>query len=91
MSERTVCCCLSLSSYNSRIPGSINAPTVVTQTPSQAVQAIPVWGSYGYDALSHGLDYRCGGYFTIEGAYPNYANNCGKYVKRACAGVVAGK
>ena len=77
-----------LANYNSRIPGTINAPTVVTQTPSQAVQAIPVWGSYGYEALSHGQDYRAGGYFTIEGAYPDYSNNCGKYVKRACAGVV---
>ena len=81
-------CYATLAGYNSRLPGTINAPTVVTQVPSQAIQAIPTWGSYGYEALTHGLPYRCGGYYTIEGAYPDYANGCGKYVKRACAGVI---
>ena len=82
-------CYATLGSYNARQIGTINAPVLVEQSPSQKVQAIPVWGSFGYDAFSHGQDYRCGGYFSIEGAYPDYANKCGKYVRRACAGTVA--
>ena len=81
-------CYATLGGYNSRVAGTINAPVAVASVPSQAVQAIPVWGSQGYESLSHGAPYRCGGYFTIDSAYPDYSSNCGQYVKRACAGVI---
>ena len=81
-------CYATLGGYNSHVAGTVNAPMAVQARPSQAVQAIPVWGSFGYDALTHGRNYRCGGYYTIEGAYPDYSSKCGRRVKRACAGVI---
>lgn len=81
-------CYATLGGYNSKVTGTINAPLSVTNVPTSAVQAIPVWGSFGYDALTHNQPYRCGGYYTIEGAYPSYSSNCGRYVKRACGGVI---
>ena len=80
-------CYATLGGYNSRVPGTINGSPAVVQVPSQRVQQIPVWGSQGYDALTHGgIPYRCGGYYTIQGAYPMYNKACGQLAKRACAG-----
>jgi hypothetical protein len=79
-------CYATLGGYNSRMPGTINGSPAVVQVPSQRVQLIPVWGSQGYDALTHGQEYRCGGYYTIQGAYPQYNKMCGSLAKRACAG-----
>ncbi len=82
-------CYATLQGYNSRERGTVQAPVAVTKGVTQRIQAIPVWGSMGYDALTHGgIDYRCGGYYTIEGAYPDYSNACGSYVQRACAGTI---
>jgi hypothetical protein len=79
-------CYATLGGYNSRVAGTINGSPAVVQVPSQRVQLIPVWGSQGYDALTHGQEYRCGGYYTIQGAYPQYNKMCGSLAKRACAG-----
>ena len=80
-------CYATLAGYNSRERGTVNAPVAVTRGVTQRLQAVPVWGSFGYSALTHGdIDYHCGGYYTIEGAYPDYSKNCGAYVQRACAG-----
>ncbi len=79
-------CYATLGGYNSRMPGTINGSPAVVQVHSQRVQLIPVWGSQGYDALTHGQEYRCGGYYTIQGAYPQYNKMCGSLAKRACAG-----
>jgi hypothetical protein len=80
-------CYATLGGYNSRVPGTINGSPAVVQVPSQRVQQIPVWGSQGYDALTHGgIPYRCGGYYTIQGAYPMYNKACGQLATRACAG-----
>lgn len=81
-------CYATLQGYNARQQGFINSPAMMTPTPAQNVQVLPVWGASGYDVLTHGQKDRCGGYFTIEGAYPSYASNCGKYMKRACAGTL---
>ena len=81
-------CYATLAGYNSRVRGTVQAPVAITKGVTQRIQAIPVWGSMGYDALTHGQDYRCGGYYTIEGAYPDYSNACGSYVQRACAGTI---
>jgi hypothetical protein len=80
-------CYATLAGYNTRSRGNVNAPIAVTRGVTQRLQAVPVWGSFGYSALTHGdIDYRCGGYYTIEGAYPDYSKNCGAYVQRSCAG-----
>jgi len=81
-------CYATLAGYNSRVAGTINGPTAVSARRSQKFQAVPVWGSMGYEALTHGENFRCGGYFTIEGAYPDYSSKCGKMMRRACAGVI---
>ena len=82
-------CYATLGSYNSHVRGTINGPASIVNVPSQAIQSIPVWGSQGYDALTHGnLPYQCGGYYSIEGAYPMYNKMCGSLAKRACAGTV---
>ena len=46
-------CYATLGGYNSRVAGTINGSPAVVQVPSQRVQQIPVWGSQGYDALTH--------------------------------------
>jgi len=79
-------CYATLGGYNAHVPGTINGSPSIVQVPSQRVQAIPVWGSQGYDALTHGVPYRCGGYYTIQGAYPSYNKHCGRLAQRACAG-----
>jgi len=81
-------CYATLAGYNSVARGTVHAPVAVTRGVTQRLQAVPVWGSMGYDALTHGQKYRCGGYYTIEGAYPDYSKNCGAYVQRACAGTI---
>ena len=58
---------------------------------SQATQLVPVFGTFGYEALTHGgregVTAGCGGqYFTIDSAYPAYPGNCQGYAYRACDG-----
>ena len=78
-----------LARYNMRNSGQVAAPVDLTIVPSQRVQVVPVWGSYGYNSLSHGKrGYNCSGYYSITSAYPDYATNCGQYARRACAGTV---
>jgi len=79
-------CYATLGGYNSMVPGTINGSASIVNVPSQRIQQIPVWGSRGYDTFSHGQRFRCGGYFTIQGAYPSYNKMCGSLAKRACAG-----
>ena len=61
-------------------------PPVPAGTPSMAIQVIPVYGAPGYETLSHDNRLSAGGHFTIQNAYPNYANNCDKFAQRLCAG-----
>ncbi len=83
------CAYATLGRYNMRNPGMVSAPIDLSLVPSQRVVAVPVWGSYGYNSLTHGrMGYNCSGYYTITGAYPNYSTGCGKYARRACAGAV---
>ena len=82
-------CYATLAGYNSRVAGTVNGPAAVSARRSQTFQAVHVWGSMGYEALTHGENYRCGGYFTIEGAYPDYSSKCGKMMRRACAGTIS--
>ena len=78
-----------LQSYNSTDSRYINGTTSVTTRHSAGTQLIPVWGGYGYEALTHDLKHGCGNYFTITDAYPDYSKgSCGRYAKRACAGTV---
>ena len=81
-------CYATLAGYNAHVPGTVNAPMAIKARPSQLIQGVPVWGSGGYDVLTHNVPRHCGGYFTIEGAYPDYSKRCGRMVKRACAGVI---
>lgn len=41
-----------------------------------------------YDALSHGSNYLCGGYFNVQSAYPySDCSSCkAEYVQRPCKG-----
>jgi len=75
-----------LQSYNSTNARFVNGAIQINPVPSQLIQAIPHWGSYGYNALTHDRKATCSGYFDIEGAYPRYSQGCGRYIKRACAG-----
>jgi len=80
-------CYATLAGYNSKMKGTVHASVDVVGQPDQRITIIPVWGGIGYDTFSHGKDERCGGYFTIEGAYPSYSKNCGRLMRRNCAGV----
>lgn len=84
-------CYATLGGYNSHMKGTINSSAMVVGEPSQRIQQIPVWGGIGYDALSHGVNERCGGYFTIGDAYPHYNKKCGRMMHRACGGSVLRK
>jgi hypothetical protein len=76
-----------LQSYNSTDTRFVNGPVSAKYT--QATQLIPVWGSLGYEALTHDVKHGCGNYFTINNAYPDYSKgSCGRYAKRACSGTV---
>jgi len=83
----SACAYASLGTYNMRNPALVSAPIDLSLVPSQRVVAVPLWGSFGYNSLSHGRQgYNCSGYYTITGAYPDYSKNCGRYARRACAG-----
>ena len=79
-------CYSTLATYNSRRPGTVRATAMVVGKPDNHVTRVPVWGGIGYDTFSHGKEDQCGGYFTIEGAYPSYSKNCGAAMVRNCAG-----
>jgi len=79
-------CYATLAKYNTQEKGTIHASAMVVGEPSQRMQLIPVWGGIGYDTFSHGTEERCGGYFTIEGAYPSYSKSCGRRMQRLCSG-----
>lgn len=84
-------CYATLAQYNSNLPGTIRAPAMVVGEPKSTIMRVPVWGGIGYDTFSHNQDTRCGGYFTITGAYPSYSKNCGASMTRACSGTVLRK
>tara|TARA_R110002074_G_scaffold149161_1_gene301656 strand:+ start:1613 stop:1888 length:276 start_codon:yes stop_codon:yes gene_type:complete len=86
MSTNESSCYSTLATYNSKVPGTVRASAMVVGRPDNRVMRAPVWGGIGYDTFSHGKDERCGGYFTIEGAYPSYSKNCGASMVRNCAG-----
>lgn len=71
-----------LGNYNGQ--GCACAP--IMQVPSMAVQAVPVWGTSGYNCGTS-CDVACcnqgSGYMAIDCAY---GNNCGVMVARNCAG-----
>lgn len=71
----------SLGTYNQN-------PLLVTGPPNKrpaAVQQIPVYGSYGYNSLTHGQKKGmcCGGFFKLKHAYPFYPN-CSSMQIRQC-------
>ena len=80
-----------LAAYNASTQGYVNGPASVTPRYNMGTTIVPVWGSMGYEALTHDNAElgRCGGYYTIKAAYPDYSKgSCGRYAKRACAGTV---
>lgn len=90
MSKRYSCVYNHFNEYNSNeSPEAMRdigiSPPIPSGTPSWKNVIVPVWGSIGYDALTHGDRCTCGGHFTIENAYPNYKNNCTKFTKRLCS------
>jgi hypothetical protein len=85
-------CYATLAKYNSHEKGTIHASPMVVAKSHQGITLMPVWGGIGYDTFSHQQgDNRCGGYFTITGAYPSYNKSCGTRMARACAGTVLRK
>lgn len=74
------CVYKNLQNYNNRnMPGDV----VVPAPKGPYYQIIPSYGSsIGYDALTHGVNSSCSGYFAIKNAYgcdsePTYAKrNC---------------
>lgn len=75
-------CYSTLSTYNASGAGVVSGPAQGRS--SQAKTMVPVWGGKGHDSLSHGNS--CGGYPTIEAAYPDYNKNCGVMMSRQCGG-----
>ena len=84
-------CYSTLGSYNSHEAGTVHTSAMVVANPDHAIFRIPVWGGIGYDTFSHNQEERCGGYFTITGAYPSYNKSCGAKMSRMCAGTVLRK
>jgi len=79
-------CYATLAKYNSTEPGTVQSSVSVVPNPSSNILRAPLWGGMGYDTFSHDQPQRCGGYFTIQGAYPDYSTKCGKMMYRACGG-----
>ena len=79
------CAYATLSCYNQGYYGkSVMAPTPAT-TPSMETLVVPNFGGKGYSSLMHGTCApSCSGYFSIDGAYPNFPNNCSKFTSRLC-------
>lgn len=89
----------------SKLGGLANASVMSSMAASNASNNAPI-GTYNvplycpegpgpnypprYDTFSHGQQYQCGGYFSIQGAYP-YADcaSCKTtFVQRPCSGKV---
>jgi len=51
-------------------------------------EAVPIYPSLGYEALTHGRVGSGLGYYNVAGAYPSYAGSCTRFGKRECSGVV---
>ena len=80
------CAYVSLSNYNGvqRNARSVGMPYVPATTVS-GVQVIPEYSTIGYNALTHGDNPSCAGYFSIVGAYGKGAENCNtQYMQRMC-------
>ena len=80
------CAYANLGHYNQGMGAGPVAP-VPAGVPSMAYQVVPVYGSMGYDSLTHGKKVPgCSQYFGIGKAYPQYPNNCTKFTRRLCSG-----
>lgn len=75
-----------LNHYNQGMGVGANVP-VPAGVPKMSHQVVPVYGSMGYDALTHGTHVpSCTNYFDLSKAYPKYPNNCTKFTTRLCSG-----
>jgi len=88
--NKMFCVYNTLSNYNtaesaSKMQSSGINPPIPAGTPSSKIQVVPVYGGIGYESLTHDGRINYGGHFNITNAYPNYKNNCTKFVKRLCA------
>jgi hypothetical protein len=80
------CTYASLGHYNQGMGSGPIAP-VPAGVPSMKYQVVPVYGSMGYNALTHGTKVPgCTQYFNIGTAYPSYPNGCTKFTSRLCSG-----
>lgn len=80
------CTYASLGNYNQGMGAGPMAP-VPSGVPSMKYQIVPVYGSMGYDSLTHGRRTpTCNGYFSIGDAYPTYPDKCTSFTTRLCSG-----
>lgn len=78
------CTYASLCNYNN---GGQMAPIPSSTRGAVGKYIVPAFNAIGYDALTHGGQGSCGGYFNIEGAYGANASQCNqKYVTSLCGG-----
>lgn len=74
-----------LGTYNQG-PGAGAMAPVPSETPSMSVVIVPVDGSLGYEALTHGPNAGVNGnYFNIDSAYPFYDKGCTTFTTRMCS------
>ena len=72
------CSYKSLKNYNGREKGTMDVP--VSNTPKY--QIVPTYDSIGYDALTHGVEPSCTGYFSVANAYGGSQDQL--YTKKSC-------
>lgn len=80
------CSYMGLGKYNTvqRNSGSVGMPYVPPNNIS-GYYVVPDYKTINYDALTHGDEPSCAGYFNITGGYGRNAENCEtNYYKRPC-------
>jgi hypothetical protein len=72
------CSYTNLQNYNSSTAGSLGHPAErsVRATTVSGNYVVPNYSAIGYNALTHGEQGSCSGYFNITSAYGANANNC---------------
>lgn len=74
------CAYATLSHYNTSHNMGVPRPSNVAGS-----YVVPVFGSPGYNALTHGAAPSCSGYFNIQSAYHSKGADCNQqYVRKLC-------
>lgn len=80
------CSYSSLKNYSRGGAMNIHAPQRVGVDVRGSMIAVPVYGSLGYNSLTHNVkEPSCSGFFNVKNAYSSAGGNCAKFTTRACA------